>query len=178
MTNKYIHTSKGANDECYTPRYAVEPLLEFMPKFKDKIIWCPFDKEDSEFVKVLQENNYNVVYSHIDYNQNFYNYEPEKWDLIISNPPFTNKKQIFKRAIEFGKPFCLLNTILWLNDTAPTELFRNYDLQLLLFTQRMTFKNQLQDKQINFKSVYFCHDFLPKDIIIRDFNYGQQNLFS
>lgn len=32
MTNKYIHTSNGANDECYTPRYAVELLLEFMPK--------------------------------------------------------------------------------------------------------------------------------------------------
>lgn len=38
-------TIKG--DECYTPYFAVEPLLEFIPK--DKKIWCPFDEEWSAF---------------------------------------------------------------------------------------------------------------------------------
>ena len=61
----FIHTSSGKNDECYTHRYAVEPLLEFLEPFRDKIIWCPFDTEKSEFVKVLQENNFKVVFSHI-----------------------------------------------------------------------------------------------------------------
>ena len=42
-------TIKG--DECYTPFYAVEPLLEFVPK--DKIIWCPFDEEWSAFYQTL-----------------------------------------------------------------------------------------------------------------------------
>ena len=31
--------SQGNNDECYTPKYGVMPILEFLPK--DKIIWCP-----------------------------------------------------------------------------------------------------------------------------------------
>lgn len=177
MTNKYIHTSKGANDECYTPRYAVEPLLEFMPKFKDKIIWCPFDKEESEFVKVFRENGYNVINSHIEQGQDYFEYEPEEWDVMISNPPFTSKSKIFQRAINFNKPFCLLNTVLWLNDAPPTKLFKNYELQLLMFVDRMTFKNQRQDKKINFKSIYYCHDFLNKQIEIRDFKYGQCSLF-
>ena len=52
-TNDYIRTSKGKNDECYTYRYAVEPLLEFLEPYRNKTIWCPFDTEESEFVKVL-----------------------------------------------------------------------------------------------------------------------------
>lgn len=115
MTNEHIHLSKGKNDECYTKRYAVEPLLPYLEQFRDKIIWCPFDKDDSEFVKVFQENGFNVVYSHIDYGQNFFLYEPDAWDVLISNPPFTNKTQIFERALSFKKPFALLMSILWLN---------------------------------------------------------------
>ena len=95
MSKKSIFMYQGGNnDECYTPQYAVLPLLEFLKPFKNKIIWCPFDKEESEFVKVFKSSGYNVVFSHIDDGQDFYKYEPEKWDLIVSNPPFTNKKAI------------------------------------------------------------------------------------
>lgn len=166
----FIHTSSGRNDECFTERYAVEPLLEFIEPFRNKIIWCPFDKEDSEFVKVFQENGFNVVYSHIDFGQDFYKYEPKKWDLLISNPPFTNKKYIFDRALSFGKPFALLMTVAWLNDSAPAKLFKGRDLQLLFFDKRMEFKNQTKGKQINFSSAYYCCDFLPQQIIIRNLN--------
>ena len=165
----YVHTSIGKNDECYTQRYAVEPLLEFLERFRNKIIWCPFDTEESEFVKVLQENGYKVVFSHISQGQDFFNYEPKEWDLIISNPPFTNKKAIFGRVLSFNKPFALIMALPWLNDKAPARLFRDKGLQLLLFEERMTFKNQPKDK-INFSSAYFCRDFLPQQIIIRDFS--------
>lgn len=94
MTGKYnfMHTSTGKNDECWTERYAVEPLLKYLEPFRDKIIWCPFDTEESEFVKVFKENGYNVVFSHIWNGQDYFTYEPDKWDLLISNPPFTGKR--------------------------------------------------------------------------------------
>ena len=167
-TENYIYINqKGKNDECYTEKYAVEPLLPYLEKFRDKIIWCPFDKEDSEFVKVFSENGFKVVYSHIDNGQDFYNYEPDKWDIIISNPPFTGKKQIFERALSFNKPICLLMKIDWLNDSAPSKVFKDKDLQLLLFSKRMQFKNMNKNK-INYSSAYFCWNFLPKQIIIND----------
>ena len=103
--------SEGKNDECYTPYYGVEPILEYIPK--DSIVWCPFDTKESEFVKQISKTN-KVVFSHIKNGQDFLVYEPKKWDIIISNPPFTNKREFFKRALSFNKPFALIMTILGL----------------------------------------------------------------
>lgn len=52
MNKTYLsadRTSKG--DNVYTPYYAVQPILEFLPK--DKTIWCPFDEEWSAFYQTL-----------------------------------------------------------------------------------------------------------------------------
>lgn len=43
----------SAGDEVYTPFYAVEPLLEFLPD--NKKVWCPFDEEWSAFYQLLSE---------------------------------------------------------------------------------------------------------------------------
>lgn len=154
------------SDERYTPEYAVLPLLEFLEPFKGQTIWCPFDKEESEFVKVLTAYDYDVVYSHIDNGQDFYKYEPEHWDLAVSNPPFSNKKYTFERLLSFNKPFAMLMTLDWLRDAAPKRLFKKKDLQLLMFEERVKYKNVFEDK-IDFGSAYFCYNFLPKQIIMR-----------
>lgn len=178
-TNEYIHNSIGKNDECYTYRYGVEPLLEFLEPFRGKTIWCPFDKEEPEFVKVFKENGYKVVFSHIDYGQDFYTYEPEHFDLIVSNPPFSNKTKMFERVLSFNKPFAILMSVLYLNDGTPYKLFKDKDLQLLLFKKRMSFMNQPDNKKINFMSVYFCMNFLPQQILFRDFSgKSQLSLFN
>lgn len=173
MKSNNILYSAGNNDECYTPRYGVLPLLEFLEPYKDKIIWCPFDTSESEFVKVLYENGFNVVFSHIDTGQDFYEYEPENWDLIISNPPFTNKRKIFERCLGFGKPFALLMSNTWLNDSAPKQLFMEKDLQLLMFDKRIEYNG---NKKITFSSSYYCWNFLPKQIIMRKLNTKKQLL--
>ena len=134
--SKKLMYSTGKNDECYTPDYGVKPILEFIPK--GITVWCPFDKEDSEFVKQISKQN-PVVYSHIDEGQDFFEWEPEHWDCIISNPPFTNKRKFFERALQLGKPFALIMTNTWLNDSAPKQLFFDKDLQLLMFDKRMRF---------------------------------------
>lgn len=156
----------GDNDECYTPMYGVEPILEYIPK--NAIVWCPFDKEDSNFVIAIQKTN-PVVYSHIDSGQDFFNYEPEKWDVIVSNPPFTNKRKFFERALSFGKPFALIMSNAWLNDSAPKQIFFDKDLQLLMFDNRMEFiqKDEKRSNKITFSSSYYCWNFLPKQIIMK-----------
>lgn len=167
MNSKVLMYSKGNNDECYTPAYGVEPILEFIPS--GAIVWCPFDTEESEFVKHISHTN-PVVHSHIHAGQDFFEYEPEKWDVIISNPPFTNKRRFFERALSFNKPFALIMTNTWLNDAAPKQLFMKKDLQLLMFDKRMRFVSPdgRDNKKITFSSSYYCWNFLPKQIIMRN----------
>ena len=166
MDSQGVLYNNVSGDENYTPRYAVLPIVKYLDK--DKIIWCPFDEETSEYVKVLKELGFNVVYSHIKNGQDFFNYEPEKWDILVSNPPFKNKRLFFERALSFGKPFALLMTNTWLNDSAPKQLFKNKDLQLLMFEQRIHFikPDGTVDKKTTFSSSYYCWNLLPKQIIM------------
>ena len=165
MTSNDILFSKGKNDECMTLPYAVKPIIKYIPK--NAVVWCPFDTEDSEFVKQISKTN-KVIRSHITDGKDFYAYEPkEHWDCIVSNPPFTAKKNIFERALSFGKPFALIMSNTWLNDSAPKILFKDKDLQLLMFEQRMKFLNNGKiDNKITFSSSYYCYKFLPKQIIM------------
>lgn len=64
MDNRVYYTNWGW-DEQYTPRYWVEILLPYIQHLKDKIIRCPFDLPDSQFVKVLSNAWYKVISSHI-----------------------------------------------------------------------------------------------------------------
>lgn len=168
MLTKNILYSKGKNDDYLTPIYGVNPILKYIPK--KAIVWCPFDLNSSNFVKEISKTN-EVINSHIDYGQDFYKYEPEHWDILISNPPFMNKRNIFERALSFNKPFALLMTNTWLNDSAPKKLFKNIDLQLLMFNKRILFENDgVVQKKITFSCSYFCRDFLPKQIICEELN--------
>ena len=166
MDSSAVLYSPGGNDECYTPDYAVEPLLEFLESFKGQTIWCPFDEQESAFVRILESAGHTVIYSYIGAGQDFYKYEPAQWDIIVSNPPFTNKRFIFERALSFGKPFALLMSNTWLNDAAPKQLFKDIDLQLLMFDKRIEFVGQ--PGKITFSSSYYCRDLLPKQIVMRE----------
>jgi hypothetical protein len=160
--------SEGGNDDCFTPEYGVRPLLEFLEPFRGQIIWCPFDDASSAFVHVLQDAGHTVTRSHIRNGQDFYTYEPAAWDLMVSNPPFTGKRQIFERALSFGKPFALLMSLTWLNDAAPKQLFMDVDLELLMFDRRIEYLGQGGNSgKVTFSSAYFCTGILPKGNVMR-----------
>jgi hypothetical protein len=147
----------------------VEPILEYIPK--SAVVWCPFDEEDSEFVKQISKKN-KVIRSHIRDDKDFFTYEPEYWDIIVSNPPFTKKRKFFERALSFYKPFALIMTNTWLNDSAPKQIFKDRDLQLLMFDKRMRFisPDGRANNKITFSSSYYCWNFLPKQIIMKELN--------
>tara|TARA_B100001057_G_scaffold74509_1_gene69048 strand:+ start:168 stop:773 length:606 start_codon:yes stop_codon:yes gene_type:complete len=168
LDSSKILYSSGNNDECYTPDYAVKPILKYIPE--GAIVWCPFDTDASEFVRLISKQN-KVIKSHLDDGQDFLQWQPkEHWDMIVSNPPFSNKRKFFDRALRFNKPFALIMANTWLNDSAPKQLFMEHkkDLQLLMFDKRMEFNqgNGKVNNKITFSSSYFCWNFLPKEIIL------------
>lgn len=166
MKNKDVLYSTGNNDECYTPAYGVMPILPYIPK--DAVVWCPFDTAESEFVKLISQTN-KVIHSHIREGKDFYNYEPdEHWDIIVSNPPFSNKRKIFERAMTFDKPFALLMTATWWNDSALNRIFSNErPCQILKPDKRIEYvrPNGSYAKMITFLSMYYCYNLLPQSIM-------------
>lgn len=67
-----------------------------------------------------------------------------KWDMIVSNPPFSKKQQVVERCLSFGKPFALILSNLWLNSSAPVRLFKDKEMQMLLFDKRIQFTEKMR----------------------------------
>lgn len=165
-SEKFIAVETPISDEWWSNYYGIEKKYCNL-KYIKNIIWCPFDTEKSEFVIQLKQQWFEVINSHIEDWQDFYKYKPDDRDIIVSNPPFTNKRKIFERCLWFWKPFALLMSNTWLNDAAPKQLFEKKDLQLLMFDKRIEYNGI---KKITFSSSYFCFNILPKQIICEKLN--------
>ena len=173
--NKGYLTAKTdrESDEVYTPAYAVQPLVKYIKQFNpNATIRCPFDMEYSEYVKIFKQAGFKVIYSHIDNGENFFYYEPEEnYDVIISNPPFSQKDDVLKRLYELNKPYAMLLPIPSLQGQARFPYLKD-DLQYLGFDKRINYYmnkdfTQVQ-KGVSFGSCYLCKHFLPKDLIIEE----------
>lgn len=169
-TNKGYLTADTTKegDNQYTPRYAVEPLLEFLQL--NTIIWCPFDDETSEFVKVFKENGYQVIASSIESGQDFFQYEPEGYyDIIISNPPFSQKDKILKRLVELHSPYAMLLPLPTLQGEKRYDSIK--DCEALIFDKRINFykdkEHNITQSGVAFASIYVCKGFLPERLMFR-----------
>ena len=172
----YLQSDKE-NNELYTPLYAVDPILKYIPK--DKIIWCPFDEEWSAFYRRLKEEGYNVVRSSLKDGQDFFTYEPNKWDMIVSNPPFSSKDKVLERLYSLKKPFAILLPLNSLQGKTRFKFFTQ-GIQLLSFDSRISFhKPDSMDIVIKgspFATAYFCKDLLPRDLIVEELKFYEKSL--
>lgn len=135
------YIKRRPNDELYTPDYAVYPIIKYIPQ-NIKTIWCPFDKEESNFVKILRNNGYNVILSHIENGKDFFQFQPENYDMIISNPPYSIKKKIIKRCYELDKPFALLLPITSLEGILHGKMFRENGIGVIVLDKRIDFNGK------------------------------------
>lgn len=160
-------TSDKEDNELYTPYYAVDHIVKYLPK--GKIIWLLFDEEWSSFNKRLTELGYRVVRSSLAEGQDFFKYEPEHWDLIVSNPPFSIKDKVLERLYSFNKPFAVLLPLNSLQGKTRYKYFKD-GIQILSFDARICYHNkEHMDSVVKgspFATAYFCRDLLPKDLIV------------
>lgn len=165
--SQQIKTSKS--DEYYTPTYAVKIILPYLKAQGFECIWCPFDKEHSEFVKVLKKAGFKVVFGHIETGQDFFDYKepPVGVDCVVSNPPFSKRTAIFEELFNFGLPFAMIINFNGLFDAKVRfELFKNNKFELLIPKGRMCFFNDKMESKNspNFQSVYVCSKILDNQI--------------
>tara|TARA_Y100000389_G_scaffold205136_2_gene263842 strand:- start:3802 stop:4407 length:606 start_codon:yes stop_codon:yes gene_type:complete len=156
-------SSWNEKDEYYTPTILVDAILPHIPMGSK--VWCPFDTENSEFVLRLKENGFEVIHSHIWDGKDFFEYEPEEYDCIISNPPFTKKLDVFKRLFELKKPFAMIMGLPILNYQEVGNFFVEQqgvgnNLQLLIVDKKVSFDGNTA----SFNNSYFCWKILERDI--------------
>lgn len=157
------------SNEQYTPYYAVDPILKYIPKTAK--VWTPFDCEWSAFYQSFKRGGWCVERSSITDGQDFFTYEPPQYDVIVSNPPFTQKDAVLKRLYELGKPFAILLPLNSLQSVERYEYFKQ-GIQLLSFDKRIGFHNEQNmaehKKGVSFATAYFCRDILPRDLILEE----------
>lgn len=161
------------SDEWYTPTQAIYPILEYIDN--KKIIWCPFDTEESNFVKVLKNNGYTVINSHIDDGLDFFEYEPDNWDIILSNPPYSKRNEILKRAFGFNKPFALLmNTNGLFDSRVRWNLFNEFnDFSLFYLKGRVNYMKEYGKTEKSsppFQSAYITSGIFSEKIVFEKIN--------
>lgn len=153
------------NDEWYTPRNAIYPILKYLKP--NSTIWCPFDTENSEYVKLFRESGHKVIATHISNGGNFFELNCPKCDYIISNPPYSLKLEVFKRLFEIGKPFAMLVGVVGLFDSfGKADLFSKNTFEIMYLNPRVKFINIDGNGkgQPPYQSAYVCSNILPKQI--------------
>lgn len=159
-------------DEFYTPEYAISPLQKYIER--GKIIWCPFDTEQSHFVKMFSKTN-TVINTHLQNGVDFFKCENPNCDYIISNPPYSLKGEVFQRLFEIGKPFAMLVGVVGVFESQKRfQMFKNNDFEIMYFNKRISYFESYEDQKpkLNppFSSVYICKNILPKQIIFEEVN--------
>lgn len=173
------------DDEWYTTKEDVQHFLDNAQIPKNKVIWCPFDWEDSNFVTVLRSNGYTVIASHISNGQDFYTYVPKaKYDIIISNPPFKNKHRLLERLLELNKPWALIFGIQALNSERFCAFLQNFKrVQYVHLQRRMCFTKDYLNYDLkklprpSFASMWICNALFEQDIQVwKGITYGKLDL--
>ena len=147
-------------------------MIKYLKQFNpNATVWCPFDMEFSNYVKVLRAEGFKVISSHIDEDKNFFFYEPEEeYDVIISNPPFSQKDNVLKRLYELNKPYAMLLPVPTLQGQARFPYMK--DVQYLGFDKRINYYKDIEMTKtqdgVSFGSCYLCRKFLPRDLIIEE----------
>lgn len=107
--------------------------------------------------------------THLDKRKDFFDYEPDEWDLIISNPPFSIKDKVLERLYSLNKPFAILFPLNSLQGKTRYKYFQQ-GIQILSFDARIYYHDRghmdATVKGSPFATVYFCRDLIPKALIV------------
>jgi hypothetical protein len=161
--------ANSGNDEFYTPRYAITPIIKYLKAKDFKKIWCPFDTEDSIFVEVLTWEGFCVNFTHIQNGEDFFNIKNLNCDCVVSNPPYSRKGEVIDRLFGLKVPFAMLVGVVGLFESQKRfSMFQSNEFEILYFNKRISYlKDYLDSKPLinpPFSSVYICSGVLPKQI--------------
>ena len=154
------------HDDYMTPKSAWTDIKKFLPE--GKVIWEAF-YGDGESGKYLKEMGFEVIHEPVDF------FENDLGDLIVSNPPFSKCREVFKRLFELDKPFMVLFPCSKIA-TGYYREFKDKKIQLIVPKKRIPFTKLVNGEvpsnyksHPNFDCFYYCYKMnLEQDITFLD----------
>jgi hypothetical protein len=152
------------HDDYMTPKHAWDDIKQYIPK--DKVIWEAF-YGNGDSGKYLTELGFDVIHEDIDF------YENNLGDIIVTNPRFSDCKNVMCRLAELDKPFILIMPSSKINTGYFRENFKDKGVQIIIPPKRIQFV-KLVNGEIpknyksccNFDCFYYCYKIgLQKDIL-------------
>lgn len=158
------HTS-NPRDRCYTPAYALDPLLPYLPA---GVVWEPAAGA-GHLVRALKTAGHEVYASEITEGANFFTHTPPAPCAVqVTNPPFSSKYHWIERSYALGLPWALLMPLETLGAWSAQKHFRQHGVEVLLLNKRVNFympNMGLSGGGANFPVAWFCWKVLPSPIV-------------
>lgn len=156
-------TTGEKNDNYTTPKEAFEMLLPYIDI--NLIVYEPFYC-DGLSGKYLRDIGFkNVIHENEDFYDNWSKY---KFDIILTNPPYSSKVRVFKQLYKINKPFCVLVPVSTITKLFIRKIFGNdiNEIQMIIPNKRIHFnKNGNETKKCCFDTLWLCYKLnLEKDI--------------
>ena len=120
-------------NDMYTPPEAMEYIIPFLNK--DLIYWeACYGK--GHMADELRRNRFNVIGNE---NIDCLVSEPDKWDFLITNPPFNGNKKFIERAIDLKKPFAFLVRLEHIGGVEAMRLLKDLDFRIIIPEKRINY---------------------------------------
>jgi hypothetical protein len=149
-------------DHYETPRRAYEDIASLIAG-RFQRIYDPFYCEGRCKQYIQEVLGGEVLHEPVD---GFQRIDPNTFDVIVTNPPFTRKYEVISFLAEYGKPIMILlpfETIC----TLKYKALHQPGWQLIVPSRRIQFEQQGKTVRTNFHCVWLCMNMdFPDDFMI------------
>jgi len=145
-------TGNFYSDEWYTDQQTVDLCWKLLDINADDIVCCPFDSEDSLFVKTAIAKGNKVIYGIRD----FVGSSHYVFTKLVTNPPFSIKDSVIETVYKYGRPSALILPLDTLGGVKRHGLYEQYgEPATYIPTKRISYYDQTWNKKLgsNFHSV-------------------------
>ena len=150
---------KSTHDEYYTRKGHWEDTIEYIDS--DKIIWEAFMLGSvSKSPIYLQEIGRDVEWNTTE---DIFTQQKRDDSIIVSNLPFSLKKEIFQHLKDIDQPFILLCPSTCIHTKYFFETFKNENIQLIIPSTKRNFDKYVDGIKVDgpsncsFYTLYICY---------------------
>ena len=141
-------------NEMYTPPEAIDYIEKYLPKHW---IYWEMCYGQGHLAKELTKRGFKVIGRDVDCFLNI----PEKFDCIITNPPFNGHNKFIEFAIKLKKPFVFLIRLEHLGGVKIYELLKDLDFSIVIPKRRIHYLTSISKTRKKgtspFHSIWLLH---------------------